>query len=70
MPKSKLSQQVSQVNVKTSVNEWDLVIADAEEQIRTLSHRRIALKASIALFRQKRENGEPVPEGLLASTHT
>ena len=48
---------------------WEAVIADAEEELRAASARRIALKASIKLFRKKLEAGEPLPEGLLESTH-
>jgi hypothetical protein len=67
MNNSKLSHKVSQVNSKNSSPGWESVIADAEVELRAASARRIALKASIRLFRKKLEAGEPLPEGLVAS---
>jgi len=69
MTNSKLSQILSQVKSKDAVPGWEAVIADAEAELRAASARRIALKASIKLFRKKLEAGEPLPEGLLESRH-
>lgn len=45
---------------------WEIVIADAEAELRAIAAKRIALRASIRLFKKKLEVGEPLPEGLIA----
>jgi hypothetical protein len=59
----KLSQQLSQINSQNDNIGWEAAIADAEAELRAASARRIALKASIKLFRRKLEEGGPPPEG-------
>ncbi|MGO9228167.1 MAG: hypothetical protein ACLQKA_02990 [Bryobacteraceae bacterium] len=66
MAKTKVSHKLSHVNNKAAPLGWDAVIADAEEEIHAISARKTALKASLRLFRQKNEEGEPLPQGLSA----
>jgi hypothetical protein len=44
--------------------DWLLVISDAEEEINAMKSRIAALRASIKIFRERMEAGEPLPEGL------
>ena len=44
--------------------DWDDVIRDAEEVLRSLKGREMRLKASIRLFRKKQQAGDPLPPGL------
>jgi hypothetical protein len=64
MTETKLSHELSHVNSRNVGSDWDAVIADAEEELRATTARRTALKASIELFKKKKEAGEPLPPDL------
>jgi len=69
MTKTKLSQNTITSKEKSEPLGWGAVIADAEAEIRASRQRITHLKASIRLFKMKLESGEPLPDGLAASTH-
>lgn len=59
--------------VKNNLNEvknnltWDTAIADAEEMIRQHRAAIAGLRDSIRVFKQRRDENEPLPGSLLAS---
>jgi len=54
----------AQKGIATEPIGWEVVIADAEEQIRAAKQRVVRLKASVQLFKKKMAAGEPLPSGL------
>jgi hypothetical protein len=68
MPKTRLSQQLSQVNNKDEIQHgWERIISDAEEKLRSVKQHEAALRASIRLFKKNLEQRVPLPDGLTST---
>lgn len=44
--------------------DWDAIITDADAEIQRLRRRIFQLKASIEMFRESRDSGKPLPDGM------